>query len=115
MRLLTRYFFSLLCIATPVSADLANSQFCAAAGQNQQKLRFTDVYEPSTVVQLSDGLILIAEDEGSHPLLISQLIESENGLKLEPVRLKKRGSAVDDLEGSALGKDGAVYLITSHS
>jgi hypothetical protein len=115
MRLLTGYFFSLLCIATPVSIDLANSQFCAAAGEKQQKLSFTDVYEPSTVIQLSDGLILIAEDEGSHPLLISRLIESENGLKLKPIRLKKNDSAFDDLEGSALGKDGAIYLITSHS
>jgi hypothetical protein len=115
MRLLTGYFFSLLCIATPVSIDLANSQFCAAAEKKHQKLSFTDVYEPSTVIQLSDGLILIAEDEGSHPLLVSRLIESENGLKLEPVRLRKDDSPIDDLEGSALGKDGAIYLITSHS
>ena len=60
-------------------------------------------------------MILIAEDEGKRPLLVSRLIESGKGLELDPLRLKKSVTSVDDLEGSALGKDGAVYLITSHS
>ena len=115
MKILTSYFFSFSLIAILLSIDIADGQFCAAAGENMQKLSFTEVYEPSTVTQFGDGLILIAEDEGKRPLLVSRLIESEKGLELNPVRLERTDNAIDDVEGSALGKDGAIYLITSHS
>ena len=92
-----------------------NVQVCAAAGKKQQISTFSEIYEPSTVVQLADGLVLIAEDEGDQPLYLSRLVNLEGALKLEPTQLQNIDPAPDDIEGSSLGKDGAVYLITSHS
>jgi hypothetical protein len=95
-----------------------------AAGTKLKVLTFADVYEPSTVVQLAEGWVLIAEDEGEEPLFLSRVLSLGNDLSLEPVRLKgisgalfstPSSGALDDLEGSALGKDGQVFLITSHS
>lgn len=76
---------------------------------------FNMIYEPSTIIQLRDGNILIAEDEGDNPLFLSPLVNIKSGPELKPVRLQGINGVLDDLEGSALGKDGAVYLITSHS
>ena len=92
-----------------------NVQLGTASGKKQQVSTFSEIYEPSTVIQLPDGLILIAEDEGDQPLHLSRLVNLEGDLKLEPVQLPKIDPVPDDLEGSDLGKDGAVYLITSHS
>jgi len=95
--------------------NLLTIPFCDAVGKNQQMFRFSKIYEPSTVLQLADGRVLVAEDEGDRPLFISSLDSLKSGPELEPVRLQEMDSVLDDIEGSALGKDGAVYLITSHS
>jgi len=43
------------------------------------------------------------------------LINLNTGPELAPVRLQEINGALEDIEGSALGKGGAVFLITSHS
>ncbi|MFW2368557.1 MAG: DUF3616 domain-containing protein [Desulforhopalus sp.] len=43
------------------------------------------------------------------------MVDIKSGPELEPVQLQEINGALDDLEGSALGKGGEVYLITSHS
>jgi hypothetical protein len=109
------YFLHLIWMVVFLGLHLFSVQICTAAGKKQQISTFAEIYEPSTVIELVDGSVLIAEDEGDQPLYISRLVSLENDLRLEPVRLRKIDPALDDLEGSGLGKDGAVYLITSHS
>jgi hypothetical protein len=84
------------------------------------------IYEPSGVVQLLDGRLVIAEDEASHPLSIVSL-DAEGTLQVVPLKgelllstLFRRGSLrslgkLDDLEGLAMNKDGYVYAVTSYS
>ena len=115
MRERPRYFLYLIWMVVFLSLHLFSVQICTAAGKKQQIPTFTEIYEPSTVIQLPDGSVLIVEDEGDQPLSLSRLVNLESDLRLEPVRLRKTDPALDDLEGSGLGKDGAVYLITSHS
>lgn len=94
---------------------LLSLPFCNAADAKQQASTFTMIYEPSTAIQLVDGRVLIAEDERDQPLFLSSLISANSGPDLEPVQLQEIDIALSDIEGSALGKDGAIYLITSHS
>ncbi len=108
-------FLPLIGMVTVLGVNLLNVPLCAAAGKKQQVSTFAEIYEPSTVVQLADGRILIAEDEGDMPLYLSRVVNLKGNLILEPVQLQGTDVALDDLEGSALGKDGNVYLITSHS
>lgn len=107
--------FTLTGILALLGLNFMNVQLYAASGKKQQLSTFAGIYEPSTVIQLADGLVLIAEDEGDQPLYLSRLVNLEGDLKLEPVQLQKIDPVPDDIEGSSLGKDGAVYLITSHS
>ncbi len=115
MRKQFRYFLPFTGMIALLGLSLFDVQLCSAAGGKKQMSTFAEIYEPSTVIQLSSGQVLIAEDEGDQPLHLSPLVNLKRGLKLEPVRLPKIDVAFDDIEGSDRGKDGAVYLITSHS
>lgn len=109
------YFLHLIWMVVFFGLHILSVQICIAAGKKQQMSTFAEIYEPSTVIQLVDGLILIAEDEGDQPLYLFRLVNKGNDLRLEPFLLQETDLILDDLEGSGLGKDGAVYLITSHS
>jgi hypothetical protein len=115
MRRLFGDFATLIGIITLLGVNLLNVPLSSAAGKKQQLSTFAEIYEPSTVIQLADGQVLIAEDEGDQPLYLSRVVNLKGNLKLKPVQLQGADGGLDDLEGSALGKDGAVYLITSHS
>ena len=91
------------------------------------KFRKSDgIYEPSGVVQLQDGRLVIAEDESSHPLSIVS-IDVRGDIQVTPLKgepllisLVRHGGLrslgrLDDLEGLAMGKDGYVYAVTSYS
>lgn len=81
-----------------------------------QPQRFVGVYEPSAVVQLSDGLVLIAEDEEDNPLSLFSIQSRGDNLKL--IRQDKKVAMelpLDDLEGGTTGKNEKLFLITSHS
>ena len=82
---------------------------------SQSLQSFTEIYEPSGVIQTSNGAVLIVEDEGKHPLFISAVIATADGLNLEPHRITATSFAARDLEGIAEGKAGEIFLITSHS
>lgn len=109
------YFVTLIGMIAFISINLLNVQAGSSAGTKPQVSKFTEIYEPSTVVQLASGWVLIAEDEGEHPLFLARVVDQGSGLKLDAIRLKEIDGRLDDLEGSAQGKDGEVYLITSHS
>jgi hypothetical protein len=81
------------------------------------------IYEPSGVVQLPDGRLLIIQDEARRPFNLLSL-DSEGNLKpqilrREPLLLGWRGlrglGKLDDLEAMAIDRNGYVYAITSHS
>jgi len=80
--------------------------------------QFVDVYEPSAGVQLPDGRMLLVEDEAKRAFNI--LSFQADGSLAEDARLDDRltasfGRVLSDLEGLAVGGNGYVYAITSHS
>ena len=79
----------------------------------------TGIYEPSAVLQLADGLFLIAEDEPAHPLSLVRIGASgrvrSSALRAGLLQYFSPFWPLNDLEGLALGQSGFVYGITSHS
>jgi len=80
--------------------------------------RFEDIYEPSAAAQLPDGRVLIVEDEASRALNIVSF--APNGMLQENPVLDANlvaafGRELGDLEGLAIGGDGYVYAVGSHS
>lgn len=78
------------------------------------------VYEPSGVVQLADGRLVVAEDEAARPLaLLTPDSASEVGFGVEPLRpeslLATALLRIDDLEGLAIAPEDLIYAVTSHS
>jgi len=81
---------------------------------------FSDIYEPSGVVQLADGRVLIIEDEKKHPFSLLKLNKDNSFTRLplsKNIQTKKgiKKIKLDDLEGITLGSNNWVYAITSHS
>ena len=79
---------------------------------------FNDIYEPSAVLQLPDGRVLIVEDEEHRALNIMKI--SENGSLIEDTGAKLTLSQgfehkLDDLEGLTADHNGYTYITTSHS
>ena len=90
------------------------------AEENLSFQRFTDIYEPSGVVQLHDGRILLVEDEKEHPFSLLQLNQDDSFTRLPLSKLVQTKNGIkkiklDDLEAMTLGADNWVYAITSHS
>lgn len=105
-RLLTA---SLLCLALPACADGGKN----AAGDNQLQ----HLYEPSAAVQLSDGRVLVVEDEAKRALNLlrfdkGRLVEDE---KADAALLAGFDRKLSDLEGLSKDGQGWIYAVTSHS
>ncbi len=79
---------------------------------------FSDIYEPSGAVQLTDGRVLIVEDEIHRAMNLltiapnGSLVE-DKGANIEIT--KSFDNDLSDLEGAATDDRGFVYAITSHS
>jgi len=84
---------------------------------NSSVLKFDQIYEPSGVIQLDDGRLLVIEDEPERPLHIlkpeknGQLIENKSLNLLLRVAFSKK---LDDLEAVTTGPDGYIFATTSH-
>ena len=76
---------------------------------------FSDLYEPSGAAFLSDGRVIVVEDEGDRPVRLFSLTLNKSELALSPEALKGEISKVHDIEGVSEGKDNEIFLITSHS
>ncbi|MEE9352183.1 MAG: Pycsar system effector family protein [Thiotrichaceae bacterium] len=87
------------------------------ANANTSILKFSGIYEPSGVQQLSDGRIIVIEDEPEQPLHILKLdadgkmIENKSLNMLLRIAFSKK---LDDLEAITTGPDGYLYATTSH-
>ena len=79
----------------------------------------TGLYEPSAIVQLADGRFLIVEDEKTHPFTLVTINAdgAVNSSPLKPGWFEGNDSfwKLDDLEGLALDRSGAIHAITSQS
>ena len=77
-----------------------------AAMRGGEFVSFRDVYEPSAVVQLPDGRLLVLQDEDALPLVAlapgagGMLVEQRDPLRL-PTLADGSDLRLDDLEGSA--------------
>lgn len=78
------------------------------------------IYEPSAAEQMPDGRIFVVEDEIAHSVAILTLLE-DGTFDVERIKPKKFFKPVsedgipEDFEGMAMGLNGYVYIITSHS
>ena len=43
----------------------------------EKRMKFSQIYEPSGIIQLADGRLLLIEDESSHPFSLCDLEEHE--------------------------------------
>lgn len=81
------------------------------------------IYEPSGVVQLPDGRLLVVQDEARRPFNLLSLDTEGNlhpqKLRREPLLMGWRGlrglGKLDDLEAMAIDRNGYIYAITSHT
>ena len=100
------------------SVNAAASSVSAPALTHDGMGTFHDIYEPSAVLQLPDGRVLIVEDEEHRALNIMKI--SENGSLIEDTAAKLKLSQgfehkLDDLEGLTADHNGYTYITTSHS
>lgn len=77
--------------------------------------KFDGIYEPSGVVQLSNGEIIIVEDNSGSSLLVLEPRLDGGRIVLTEKRKIELQTDYDDLEGVAVGKNDNLFLITSHS
>ena len=81
------------------------------------------IHEPSGVVQLPDGRLLVIQDEAKRPFNLLSLDSEGNltpqTLRREPLLMGRSGlrglGTLDDLEAMAIDRNGYIYAITSHS
>ncbi len=80
--------------------------------------KFEDIYGPSAAQQLTDGRLLIVEDEPTRALSIAEF-GSDGNLQENPLLsiflLTSFKTRLNDLEGIAIDSNGYIYIITSHS
>ncbi|MFV0301614.1 MAG: Pycsar system effector family protein [Paracoccus sp. (in: a-proteobacteria)] len=128
-RLLTLSYTSfrwglLASVVTFIGLKGAMAALDTASGENIVRLRnlgigsFEAIYEPSAVQQLSDGRILVVEDEAARAMNL--LTISEDGTLTEDratgLRMARSfGRQLNDLEGLTIDAMDRVYAITSHS
>lgn len=78
----------------------------------------TGIFEPSAVQQLSDGRLLIVEDESERAINVMTLGD-DGKLVGNPATdlnvIRSFGRNLSDLEGLSTDDDGNIYAITSHS
>jgi len=77
------------------------------------------LFEPSGVVQLNDGRILIVEDEPTNPFAVLTSNPYDRSFSIDHVHqslfLHPAMWRISDLEGATKDTDGTIYAITSHS
>lgn len=81
---------------------------------------FKTVYEPSGAVVLSDGKVLLVEDEPKRTLQLLEVTKKGKIKELGTPKISKSikrelEKEVNDVEGVTTNGKGQVYLITSHS
>lgn len=111
-------------VMTFMVVRLAQGLLSGAPGDAAFQLRnlgiseFQDVYEPSAVQQLPDGMLLVVEDEAKRAISLLSLAPdgtlSED--RVADLRMMRGfGRKLSDLEGLSIDDTGFVYAITSHS
>ena len=77
---------------------------------------FKNIYEPSGIIQLSDGQILIVEDDGLKPLSLLKLNDKKPYEHLKKVKgFNFPSIVINDLEAITCDHQDHIYAITSHS
>ncbi|TXD97080.1 DUF3616 domain-containing protein [Psychrobacter frigidicola] len=79
---------------------------------------FSNIYEPSAVLQLPDGRVLVVEDEEHRALNILTISDKGSFVENADANLKLSQGfehKLDDLEGLTADHNGFIYVTTSHS
>lgn len=91
---------------------------CTAAAANEFAVKidtFDSLYEPSGVIQVDKGVVVVVEDEGETPLYLSLPQHNAETGVLGQGKFVTAGVEVDDLEGITASGDSTLFAITSHS
>ncbi len=106
------------CVLALAVVILLPTWLCADSSTSRSG-RLDGVYEPSGVAQLSDGSLIVVEDEPTRPFWRLSPEAETAGFETE---LLKPGSPqvalsaqINDLEGITAADAGSLYAITSHS
>jgi len=109
-------------VMIPGNGNQQNAVASTAAGEQHGFMRFSTIYEPSGVIQLDNGMLLIVEDEKEKPLVSMSIgkngevteyaVYGEQSVSLQGARLEDL--KLDDMEGLARDNNGHVYAISSH-
>ncbi|RPH39463.1 MAG: DUF3616 domain-containing protein [Desulfobulbaceae bacterium] len=102
-------------IGCAVHCDGVESHAANALMQRAMTKKFIQIYEPSGILQLADGRLLLVEDERTDPFSLCRLEEEDGQLVIGPPVYCRGAGIADDLEGIAHGPDDWLYAITSHS
>ena len=113
MSLLMGVFTLFLSLSGFMLLSMAHSDTFAA--ESPAVSRFPHIYEPSGVLSLPGGDILIIEDDGSNPIHITRIADPSVADFLDPFTTLHLATPVSDLEGITPGRDETVFLITSFS
>lgn len=81
----------------------------------EQLPRFAAIYEPSGLVQLADGRLLLVEDEKNRPAQLLDIRVEKGQPVLYAAPAQALTGQADDLEGLAVAPDRQVYAVTSHA
>ena len=105
----------LIALVTVLSAGLHEAVSAGdqikAVKLKEKRMKFSQIYEPSGIIQLADGRLLLIEDESAHPFSLCDLEEQEGQPVVgqpvvgQPVNFGMAYIA-DDLEGLAHGPGG---------
>lgn len=91
----------------------------AAASDTTKFHEMQGLFEPSGVVQLNDGRIVIVEDEPVNPITILSSNSIDKPFSIDHVHqslfLHPAMWRINDLEGVTKDAEGSIYAITSHS
>jgi uncharacterized protein DUF3616 len=75
------------------------------------------IYEPSAIGQLPDGRIFLVQDEADAALVVLSINTDDQAVPviLGPSSGPKKSNRLNDLEALAVGPDGRVFVLGSHS
>lgn len=81
-------------------------------------LQFSSIYEPSGIQELSDGRLVIIEDESDRAFRLITATKNKKIQESKPLDVLSELAfqhRLNDLEAITMGKDDYLYAITSHS
>lgn len=109
---------SLACTLIPACADNSGKNSKPESSKADSRYQLSHIYEPSGAIQLSDGRVLVVEDEAKRAFSLLSFEKSGNLKENETADAELMGSFTrthSDLEALTQDTQGRIYAVSSHS